>query len=116
MFDHTVKPPAAVQAEVKELIAAGKALHDGLQNDERAALRKALELGHLLNQLKGACAHGEFGAALGKMGVKSQRASEYMRLAKSPAGGISECRSIRDALEGLARPPFDWRGFWKDFA
>ncbi len=98
-------PPAIVQTSVSELIAAGKALHNGLKRDERAALDKAVQLGAILNRLKESCGHGEYLPALEKMGIPRQRAWEYRRLAKCPTSDISSWASLRDALATIGNAP-----------
>jgi hypothetical protein len=105
MIEPNGSTPVLTRTTVGDLLAAGKALHDGLKRDERSALEKAIQLGAVLNQLKEMCSHGEYLPALEKMGVPHQRASEYCRIAKVPPVALSACETLNDARRAIADTP-----------
>ena len=92
-------PPALTRSALTELIALGRQIAARMNLRERQNLEDALQLGQVLLKLKEDASHGSFEQALEKIHVSSQRASEYMRLAKSPVPGICETTSINAALE-----------------
>jgi hypothetical protein len=96
-----LNPPAMVQPaeSMSQLIAEAKAMDGDLQVMERTCLTKALDLGRVLAKLKAICGHGAWLSTLAEIGIHPRRASDYIRLSKSDARPISECGSIREALE-----------------
>jgi hypothetical protein len=97
------EPPAIVRtAEPQaEMIAHARSLGEKIGRDERQTLQTAIELGRVLDRLRESC-NRDWLAVLEKTGVKQQRASEYIRIARLPAAVVSACGSIREALERAA--------------
>jgi hypothetical protein len=102
--DRNFNPPAMVREDLEErdLIAQAKTLQSEIVQAERMNLKRARDLGFLLMRLKKANPR-LYCKALEEIGVSTQRASEYVRIAKSRAPGLLQCGSIREALQLIAQ-------------
>jgi hypothetical protein len=92
----------ALADQVKEAIGVSVAA-------EKTAIEKALDAGHLLDEAKTACRHGEWLPFLQRSGVPERKAQRLMRLAKSglKSDTVSDLGGIKAALrwaEGLWLP------------
>lgn len=87
---------------IKDVIGASVAA-------EKTAIEKALEAGHLLDEARVACNHGDWLPFLHRAGMPERKAQRYMRLAKSglKSDTVSDLGGIKAALkwaEGLRLP------------
>lgn len=99
-------PPAIVRPaeDVDALVAETKTVLSAISGAEKANVQRAMEAGDLLGRIKDQTGHGGFDRELKKLRISSQRASEYMRLAKSPfRGDLEKCLNISESLQELAR-------------
>jgi len=102
--DRNLNPAAEVREDLAEpdLIAKAKRLQGEIVQSERLNLKRARDLGLLLICLKKA-KRGLYCRELEEIGISTQRASEYVRIAKSRAPGLLQCGSIREALQLIAQ-------------
>jgi hypothetical protein len=98
-----------------QLINQGRDMHRDLLAADRTSLKKALDLGRVLNKVKAASKPGEWLPSLEKMGIDRRRASEFRALdnavtarVRAIATGcpappdIASCNSVREALRLVA--------------
>lgn len=97
-------PPAIVAhaEDVETLVAEARTVCAAISGAEKANVQRALDAGDVLCRLREATPHGDWEKVLKRVKISSQRASEFMRMAKSPArGDLSEYPSIREAMARL---------------
>jgi Protein of unknown function (DUF3102) len=72
---------------------------------EKTVIEKALEAGHMLNNAKADCRHGEWLSFLDRSGVPERKAQRFMKLARSglKSDGVSDLGGITATLSWLER-------------
>ena len=99
MMNPTDVRPAIVQH--MDAVKLARDLVAELRQDEGRALQAAYKLGQILREQKEKARAGQWGATLNEIGIKQQRASEFMRIATLDPFAFAQLESIRAALEYL---------------